>query len=202
MAKKKSYLKQIYKYDESEKCYVVEVSLETYQELFNEWDAAPTRKKDLNSELIDFIEQAAYEIPMKSKVKISFGIPLDQKDEKLEASSKTAIYHNFKIIIHFINKTLRVNNRKVLTYLSFALSFITLSYLTISFIVDNLGFTIIREGLMIGGWFLMWESFSLFFFDSYEVRNRRKRYQRFLDSDIEFRYIDHEKTDHIETTNT
>lgn len=188
MSKKKSYLSQIYKYDEVEKCYVVEVSLDNYQELFNAWDAAPTRKKDLDSELIEFIEQAAYDIPMKHKTKISLGLPLDQKDEKFEASVKTAVYNNFKMIIHFINKKLHVNNRKVMTYISFSIAFITLSYFLLTSVTDNLTFKLIREGLMIGGWVLMWESFTLFFFDSYEVRNRRKRYQRFLDSNIEFRY--------------
>ena len=67
MAKKKSYLNQIYQFSDHDKCYVVEVSLETYHELFNGWDASPTRKKDLDSELLDFIEQAAYDIPMKQK---------------------------------------------------------------------------------------------------------------------------------------
>lgn len=189
MAKKKSYLNQIYQFNDHDKCYVVEVSLETYHELFNGWDASPTRKKDLDSELLDFIEQAAYDIPMKQKVRLSFGIPEDQKDDVLEASSKTAIYNNFKMIIHFINKNLSINNRKIFTYITLALTFITSAYLMMSFFEEQLSFTILREGLFIGGWFLMWESFSLFFFDSYEVRNRKKRYQRYLDSDIEFRYI-------------
>ncbi len=189
MAKKKSYLNQIYQFSDQERCYVVEVSLETYHELFNGWDASPTRKKDLDSELLDFIEQAAYDIPMKQKVRLSFGIPEDQKDEVLEASSKTAIYNNFKMIIHFINKSISINNRKIFTYITLALIFITSAYLMMSFFEEQLSFTILREGLFIGGWFLMWESFSLFFFDSYEIRNRRKRYQRYLESDIEFRYM-------------
>lgn len=195
MAKKKSYLNQIYKFDETEKCYIIQVSLETYQELFNGWDASPTRKKDLDSELIDFIETAGYDIPMKQKVKLSFGIPEDEKDEKLEVSSKTAIYNNFKMIIHFINKSLAINNRKILTYLTFSFLFITMAYVLMNLVHDNLSLRIVREGLFIGGWFLMWESFSLFFFESYEVRNRKKKYQRFLDSDIEFRYLPKELED-------
>lgn len=190
MAKKKSYLNQIYKFDDHDKNYVIEVSLETYHELFNGWDASPTRKKDLDSELLDFIETAAYDIPMKHHVKLSFGIPLTEKDDKLESSSKTAIYNNFKMIIHFINKQLSLNNRKILTYITLAFTFITLAYIMVSFYEDSLTFNILREGLFIGGWFLLWESFSLFFFDSYEVRQRRKRFQRYLDSDIEFRYIE------------
>lgn len=189
MAKKKSYLNQIYKYDDTDKTYVVEVSLETYHELFNGWDASPTRKKDLDSELLDFIETAAYDIPMKQNVKLSFAIPLSEKDEKLETSSKTAIYNNFKMIIHFINKELSLNNRKILTYITLSFTFITLAYIMVSFYEDSLTFNILREGFFIGGWFLLWESFSLFFFDSYEVRQRRKRFLRYLDSEINFRYI-------------
>jgi len=190
MAKKKSYLNQIYKYDDTDKTYVVEVSLETYHELFNGWDASPTKKKDLDSELLDFIETAAYDIPMKQHVKLSFAIPLTEKDEKLESSSKTAIHNNFKMIIHFINKQLILNNRKILTYITLSFTFITLAYIMVSFYEDSLTFNILREGFFIGGWFLLWESFSLFFFDSYEVRQRRKRFQRYLDSEINFRYIE------------
>jgi hypothetical protein len=197
MAKKKSYLNQIYKYDDTDKTYVVEVSLETYHELFNGWDASPTRKKDLDSELLDFIETAAYDIPMKQQVKLSFAIPLEEKDDKLEASSKTAIHNNFKMIIHFINKQLSLNNRKILTYITLSFTFITLAYIMVSFYEDSLTFNILREGFFIGGWFLLWESFSLFFFDSYEVRQRRKRFQRYLDSEINFRYIEKQEDENL-----
>lgn len=197
MAKKKSYLNQIYKYDDTDKTYVVEVSLETYHELFNGWDASPTRKKDLDSELLDFIETAAYDIPMKQQVKLSFAIPLEEKDDKLEASSKTAIHNNFKMIIHFINKQLNLNNRKILTYITLSFTFITLAYIMVSFYEDSLTFNILREGFFIGGWFLLWESFSLFFFDSYEVRQRRKRFQRYLDSEINFRYIEKQEDENL-----
>lgn len=197
MAKKKSYLNQIYKYDDTDKTYVVEVSLETYHELFNGWDASPTRKKDLDSELLDFIETAAYDIPMKQHVKLSFAIPLEEKDEKLESSSKTAIHNNFKMIIHFINKQLSLNNRKILTYITLSFTFITLAYIMVSFYENSLTFNILREGFFIGGWFLLWESFSLFFFDSYEVRQRRKRFQRYLDSEISFRYIEKQEDENL-----
>ena len=197
MAKKKSYLNQIYKYDDTDKTYVIEVSLENYHELFNGWDAAPTRKKDLDSELLEFIETAAYDIPMKQHVKLSFAIPVSEKDDKLETSSKTAIYNNFKTIIHFINKQLGLNNRKILTYVTLSFTFITLAYIMISFYEDSFAFSIFREGLFIGGWFLLWESFSLFFFDSYEVRQRRKRFQRYLDSEINFRYIEKQEDENL-----
>jgi hypothetical protein len=43
---------------------------------------------------------------------------------------------------------------------------------------------IMTEGFFIGGWFLLWEAFSLFFFDTHEVKIRRRLFQRLLKSEI------------------
>ena len=54
--------------------------------------------------------------------------------------------------------------------------------------------SIFTEGLYIGGWVLLWEAFSLFFFESYEIKQRRKLFLRFVDMRIYFKYIDDQKT--------
>jgi hypothetical protein len=43
------------------------------------------------------------------------------------------------------------------------------------------------EGFFIGGWFLLWEAFSLFFFDTHEIKIRQKIFTRFLASDLYFK---------------
>jgi hypothetical protein len=48
--------------------------------------------------------------------------------------------------------------------------------------------TIFVEGLYIGGWVLLWEAFSLFFFHSYEIRQRKKIFLRFKGMEIYFKY--------------
>ena len=189
MAKKIVELRQIYRYDPTDDSYVVDVSLDNYLEIFNEWDRSPIRRKDLNHELFDFLEEASYEIPLKYKTKISFGIPESVKDVRKQDSSITGLKNNFRYVIHFINRTITINNRKSIIYALMGLVFIVLSTVFEKFFVDTFFFSVLSQGIFVGGWVLLWEAFSLFIFVSYEHRDRRKRYRRYLDSKIEFTYL-------------
>ena len=193
MAKKTAILKQIYRYDPNDDTYVIDISLDNYLELFNDWDRSPIRRKDLNHELIEYLEEAAYEIPIKYKTKITFGMPESVKNIERQESSITGLRNNFKYVIHFINRTLSTNNRKSILYALLGLSFIVLSTIFEQFLPETFFFTVLAQGIFVGGWVLLWEAFSLFLFVSYEHRDRRKRYRRFLNSKIEFTYIPNKK---------
>lgn len=181
-------LSQIYSYDEMGKCYLAQISLDSYDELFNAWDAAPLKRKDLEPDLLDFIEQVGNDIPLKEHVKLVFQLPEKVKDDKREETSIEAIKHNFTIIRHFINKELLKNNRKIIGYLIFGMIFLSLSYLLQKILPEFFAVSLLEEGLFIGGWVMFWEAISLFFFTGSELRYRRKRYLRFSQSQIEFVY--------------
>ena len=53
-----------------------------YQEIFNDWDASPVRKKDLDPELVHYLESSSGEISRKNKLTIHFSLPINQKDKK------------------------------------------------------------------------------------------------------------------------
>ena len=181
-------LSQIYSYNETDKCYLAQISLDSYDELFNAWDAAPLKRKDLEPDLLDFIEQVGNDIPLRDHVQLVFQLPENTKDLKREETSIEAIYHNFTIIRHFISKELLKNNRKILGYISFGMIFLSFSYLFQETLPLQFPLSIIIEGLFIGGWVMFWEAISLFFFTGSELRHRRKRYIRFSQSAIEFQY--------------
>ena len=189
MANKKLELQQIYRFDSVDDTYVIDISLDNYLEIFNEWDRSPIRRKDLNHELFDYLEEAAYEIPLKYKTKILFGIPEKVKDKKRQENAITGLRNNFRYVIHFINRTLSTNNRKSILYALLGLLFIIMSTVFEQFLPDTFFFTILAQGIFVGGWVLLWEAFSLFIFISYEHRDRRKRYRRYLESVIEFTYL-------------
>ena len=193
MAKKIVELRQIYRYDPNDDTDVIDISLVNYMEIFNEWDRSPLRKKDLNHELFDYLEEAAYEIPLKYNTKIVFGIPEHVKDKKRQESAITGLKNNFRYVIHFINRTIAMNNRKSVIYATMGLLFIILSTVFEQFLTDTFFFNVLAQGIFVGGWVLLWEAFSLFLFISYDHRNRRKRYRRYLASRIEFTYIQQSK---------
>ena len=71
---------------------------------------------------------------------------------------------------------------------SFALLFIPYS-LRLS-VQGNLVFSILVDGVNIGGWVFLWEAISTFAFRSRDDRNNFKHYKRFNLAPIRFNYID------------
>jgi len=179
----------IYKFNEETNAYVIEVSLDDYDELFNGWDASPLRMRDLEPELMDYIEDAGFEIPFKHKLEFVFYMPKDKENDDKEIKSVQTIRNNFKTQISFIDKALKRNNRKIGTYIIMSIIFLLAAYLIPETTDLGLMLSVLMEGLFIGGWVLLWEAFALFFFASHDLRQRRIRFVKFLESTIKFNYI-------------
>lgn len=186
--KKKLYLDQIYKFSKEKNSYIIEISLDSYEELFDGWDASAFKRRDLEPDLLHYIEQAGYDIPLRKQTAIYFRIPKKVYNLEKEEKCLIAVSNNFKMIIHFINRELKRNNRKIISYLILGAIILVLAYLLPIYTSISIYLDILNEGLFIGGWVLFWEAFSLFFFSSYEKRLRKKRYYRFLDSEVKFIY--------------
>lgn len=187
--KKKNYLKQIYKQNQNNGAFIIEVSLDNYNEVFNGWDPSPIKRRDIEPDLLNFIEQCAYDIPLKHEVELNFYLPNSEFNEKKEDLTKIGIQNNFKFIIHFIKRRLHLIYRKIFSYMIMSFTFLTLGYLFRQNVSIDLVTTTLVEGMIIGGWVFLWEAFSLFFFSSQEIRGRLKRYLRFMESIIHFHYI-------------
>ena len=184
---KKHEFQNIYNLNPETNAYIIQVSLDDYSELFNGWDASPLRRKDLEPELLDYLEQAGTEIPLKENIEICFHLPSNVHDVDKESKSLTGIQNNFKVVMFFINKTLKTNYRQLAIYMIMGTLFLVGAYVTKNLVELQLLFSIMIEGFFIGGWFLLWEAFSLFFFESHETRHRRNIIRRFLECNIYFK---------------
>lgn len=187
MKHKKNESLNLYNSNPDTKAYIVEVSLDDYSELFNGWDASPLRRKDLEPELMDYLEQAATEIPISEKLELCFYMPKEKRDLDKEFRSITSIMNNFKVVMSVIQKQLHKNYRRLAVYVVVSLIFLSAAYVLRNVTHLSLLINIMIEGFFIGGWFLLWEAFSLFFFDTHEIAVRRKIFDRFLTSDIYFK---------------
>jgi hypothetical protein len=187
MKKKSAEYQNLYPKNADTNAYIIEVSLDDYGELFNGWDASPLRKKDLEPELLDYLEQAGFEIPLKEKVEICFYLSEEIRDIDKETKSITGVKNNFRVVMFFINKTLMTTHRQVFVYMSMSILLLIFAYL-IRNIEAGLLLSILIEGLFIGGWFLLWEAFSSFFFTGYETRHRRRVFTRFTRCPVYFSY--------------
>lgn len=187
---KKNLVPNYYNINEETSAYMIEISLDNYAELFNGWDASPLRRRDLEPELMDYLEQCGSEIPINNNVELYLYLPEKLKDEEKELRSKTGIINNFNVVLHLINKSLKKIHRQILIYIVMSLMFLIAAYTFRNIIkFQDMFSTIFVEGLYIGGWVLLWEVFSLFFFDSYEIKQRKKIFLRFSEMKIYFKYI-------------
>jgi len=189
--KKKSPIYNYYNINPDSSAYMVEISLDNYAELFNGWDASPLKRRDLEPELLHYIEQCGTEIPLKYDVELYLYLSEKYKDEEKEARSKLGIINNFNIVLFFIKKSLEKIYRQIFANILLSIVFLVAANLLKSnFQIETLFPSIAVEGLYIGGWVLLWEAFSLFFFDSYEIRQRKKIFIRFKEMKIYFTYLD------------
>lgn len=187
--KKDDYqLRYIYHTNLNNDAYSIELNLDQYQDLFNDWDGSALDRKELDPELNNFLARASYELPLKDKVDISFNLPESKKDKKMEADSKATIKNNFRMNLFLIDRDLKESRKKIFTYLLMGTAFLFITYLMPEkenhFILASL----LLDGFFIGGWVFLWEASTIFFFKNSELKDKRKRYLRYLNSDIIFRY--------------
>lgn len=185
---KKTLLKNIYKYDDKKKEFIIDIALNSYKELFNDWDASPTWKKDLDPDLVKYLEASSFDIPKKNNIRINFVLPFETEIEKSEEKVLRGINNYFKSELYFIRVELKHNFRKILAFILLGFTFITTAYFVQNQSTIPFGFDVLIEGVFIGGWVLLWEAFSLFFFSMYDIRRKKTMYLRFLRSKILFSY--------------
>ena len=182
----KNYLKKIYPYDEINKCFVVEIALEYYLELFNPWDAASIKKKDLDPELVSYLEDVSDDIPLKEDLSIVFVMLKNVKNPEMEAISKGVFVNYFNFLMHYNKRTQRKSFKQSIYYIITSFAFVALAY--ILRVNEKMFIEILAEGLFIGGWVFMWEAISIIFFKSSFIRRQSKRYLRLSESNIAYDY--------------
>jgi hypothetical protein len=153
-------LKKLYDYNEKTKSFIIKVSVNTYMELFNEMDHSPIKKKDINQDVINYIEDCSKDIDLKYKINIEFKINGDEKNEKLELRTINGLENHFEYLYNIHKK----NSRSVInTSILYALIFLFLVLLVFWLEAFNLPmekilFRTIYEGISIGSWVFLWEA--------------------------------------------
>ncbi len=179
-----------YKINTDTGAYLVEVRLDDYEEMFRGWDASPAVHREMDPELLRFIEESGFEIDLNEQIEFIFFVEEKNRDDEKEVASISAIRNNFRMAIYRTDRILMKNRRKILMYVLISLLFLIASYTVPTFTNIDVVFQIFVQGLFVGGWVFLWEAFSLFFFVSHDVRQKRKRYVKFMESAIAFKYVD------------
>jgi len=187
----KRYYQSLYRYDEDAKTYIIEVSLDDYDEVYDDWDPSPFKKRDIEQEFNDFIVDSSDDIPLSSGVSIVLHLPVQKRSEEKEAMLLSAYRHFYGYIVQRIRKELDSQRMKAMSYLVLSLIFMSIGYF---FTVEgqSMVLSVLHEGILIGGWVFLWEFITTLFISGRDKVRDYRLYKRLQNAEVRFEY--HERT--------
>jgi hypothetical protein len=181
-------LKKIYQQNPDTGAFLIEVALDRYEEIFNEWDPAPYKSRDLNPDLRRYLEDSSGDIPLRDPVELLFKAPAQIHDDAKECSAREGLSTYLACEVD----AARVNLRRLrnLSFINFCVAAVLLTATAQLNRVHEapLGLAVLRDGLTIGSWVFTWELISLFFFRRFELRRELSKWKRLARADVSVAY--------------
>lgn len=174
MRKKEQYLKEIYDIDPTSSAYIIEVALDDFTDIFNEWDPAPFKRRDLDPDLEEYLLSAVAEIPSKESIKLCFIMSPGKYNVEKEAEALAGLKNSFIYKRYQLKKQLGKNNSFAIRYLLSGFLFLWLSTVIPNYLAVVIASSLLSEGIFIGGWVFIWQAFNQIFFHNRELYIQHK----------------------------
>lgn len=186
MNEKKSILKEIYDFNETNNAYKLEIKVLKYQDLFNSLDPAPLRKRDLDSDFVKYLEDFSADIPLKDNIQLEIYIPDTQLDDNEKHRVKTAIKSYYSFMLLDSKKKNSNQNKESAVFILISVVLLFVSFYISGSVKPNYFLKIIIEGFNIGGWVFFWEALNILIFKKRKVIKMSRIYKRILDARVSF----------------
>jgi hypothetical protein len=177
---------EIYRIDQSNNHYMVEIALDDYSDVFSEWDPAPYKRRSLDPDLELYLEGCSDEIPLRYPVEVCFILPKNVRDEAMEEEVRIAFRNSLMFKMYFLRRELRKTNVQAFRCILLGFLFLWLG----AVFSDQYGaegiLSLLSEALFIGGWVFLWEAVSLFFFTDRDILNRFRAHRRWQKAPVLF----------------
>lgn len=177
---------EIYTIDQDTGLYMIEIALDQYGDIFNEWDPAPFKRRALDPDLELYLEGSSEEIPLRHPVELYFLLPKGSRDERLEEETRHGLKNSFIFKRYLLRKELEKTNTQMLRCVVLGFAFLAFGTLSSERLGEGL-LSLLSEALLIGGWVFLWEAVSLFFFTNRELYHRYQLYRRLQNAPVIFR---------------
>ncbi len=187
--KRSSSIQKQYKFEKEGNAHLIEVSLDDYDDVYDEWDPAPFKRRFIEEGFDDFIVSSSEDIPLKYNLSIVLYIPENKKDLNKEAAVDSAYKNYYGYMIEKIKKSNIKLRKRTISYFVLAAIFLSPGYF-FQFETANVVYNVLKEGILIGGWVFLWEFFTNLFIKSREINSMYKIYKRLYFSEIRFIYED------------
>ncbi|MBU1193154.1 MAG: hypothetical protein KKA36_06235 [Gammaproteobacteria bacterium] len=174
--------------------YLVEIKLNEVRQIFNSFDPAPFRDKDLEANAENYIVDSVQELHLNTPVKMILHLPRQACTDKAINSVPVAIHNYFDYRADVTAKELRFTLHQGRIALVIGLIFLFLcivaQHLIASFGKTELLWSILEEGFLISGWVAMWRPIDVFLYAWWPIRRKRQIYEKLARIRVELRAYD------------
>ena len=165
----------------------IDIKLRNADQLFDGRDPAPFHERDLDEAAVEYILSAVQEIPPRAAFKMVFWI-VDAKALQMPVETFVgAVRAHFTYEVEKLRRRTREHVRLGEITLGIALlalvGFLTLAELT-KFLPEGAVRQVLREGLVIIGWVVMWRPLELLLYDWWPLVRQRRLCQRVVAAEI------------------
>ncbi|WP_088889326.1 hypothetical protein [Leptolyngbya ohadii] len=179
-----------YKIDRSTNLYMIEVGLDQYEDIFNEWDPAPFKRREIDSDLRLYLEESSDEIPFQYSIELCFIIPVSAYDSRIEAEARKGLINSFAFKLHLLRRQIRQTNVQMLRFVVLGFIFLAAAAIFNQKDEETIILSTLTEGVFIAGWVFLWEAVSLFFFTNRELYHRYQTYRRIQAAPVVFQTVE------------
>jgi hypothetical protein len=165
---------------------LIELRLQTLDQLFNVFDPSPFHRKDLDQDAENYIVGALRELgPLPARLVLH--LPRDIALAEDARGVGEAIRNYFAYQAQITARDLRLELRRGRQSLAIGLLFLggcqLLRQLVLSF-GDGTIQTIFAEGLLIAGWVALWRPIEIYLYDWWPYRRRLQVYRRLAEIEV------------------
>ena len=189
MGNSNSLLERIYERNPDNGNYIIEVSLDTYADIFNDWDHAPFRRKDIDPDLLSFLEDSMDDIPKKNDIDICFYLSDEIRNPKREQMIISWFRVYYKLAVELEKRKIKAIVKQSVIYMLVSVVLLVSSYLGQGITGKGLLNYMLTEIVIVGGWVFLWEAISLLTFERAKIRRQTQNHNRFMRAAIVFRYL-------------
>jgi hypothetical protein len=187
LMKKNNLFREIYTFDQATNRYMIEIALDQYADIFDEWDPAPFKRRSIDPDLELYLEGSAEEIPLRYPVELCFILPAGRRNEKLEEESLHGLKNSFAFKRYLLGREQRKTLLQITRCVVLGFAFLWFGTIFSERHQSQELLSLLAEALYIGGWVFLWEAVSLFFFTERELYYRYRSYKRWQNALVIFR---------------
>ena len=185
--RKKSTLDRLYSYDKKNNAYKIEISLDKYEDIYNEWDPTPFKRRDIEEECIQYVIDSSIDIPMKYQLDLYLYLPEKMKDEKKEKNAKAAMKSYFNYLLDRNKRALSASLARCARSAFIGIILLCVYYFSLQESEGNISM-VISEGISILGWVALWDVGEELLLNIISSYNKRRNLKRISKAKVEFVY--------------